>query len=358
MKIPKEMWASIIFCMRVLPEPHPCSKLDKLIKVANLKEFFYMDKQYPYIDTIWDIGQALQEIDIEKNKPLKDLFFQEFIQLSPEEKTRLFKNKDSEEKYFTKELKKYYVKEMIKTPTVWDLYKFKKEINQQQLQEGLKNFFEQLKYVKINNLPKEEYWENILGSKNSGSLIDLLEIAQLSGDTLKEWQKIGFINDDRQYRFDKLINPQKTQLKLIDEEEGQMFFIKLKIHRPFILDNFSDINAQSSKNLEELIKIMFKEGLGLDVFEKENKNAEDYQTVVFFTKDENIYQHAQQIKQILINWLPHNLDTLLKTIDKKYSTNALELKEQAQEILKRLLLSVQLENTLDVKEKTINKFKI
>ena len=158
---------------------------------------------------------TFKKIDLTKNEKLESLFFTYWNQIDYNNKLTTYKGNDAkeEDKYFFKDfVKEYFIKKIIEYPSVSELYKFRKDISQDELKIALKNIFNNTKFFKMNNQRKEDYWENHIKGNEPNKLLDLIEISGLEKDDLIKWNKIGFLNDIRQLRFDKLLNQNKIDL--------------------------------------------------------------------------------------------------------------------------------------------------
>lgn len=357
------MWSVVLLKNRGNDEQLPSYEVFELSRTAKLKDFDHLEHEYCFTDTLWDLANALKEIDLETNKNLKEIFFKSWKEVAYDDKSRVFKNVDYQEYYehgskkFEKELKSYYLENMMQYPTVPELFRFRKDLNQDKLKEGLINIFKQTQFHKIKNQPndKVDYWENKLSGREIEKLLDLIELANLDKKELKLIENIGFLNKARQVRFDK-INETEVILPLIECEDKEVYIIDVKINNIILLQHNMKLKAGFFNNSLKYMKILIEETIGLEDISKTN----DKLKLIAYNKEQ--YEEAIIRREAIKNWMEENVDLLIEKIDEtsKWNQNAIEMKEKMKEeiigLSKKIILKSKLENKLINKNsKTKNK---
>lgn len=363
MKIPAMMWSVVLFKYKGTNQNLPSYEIVEINKIAKINKFDYLEEEHCYTDTIWEVAKELKSIDVENNKELKEKFFILWKEVDYDDKARVFKNVDYEglvepgDKKFEKELKLYYLENMIKYPTVPELFRFRKDLNQDKLKEGLINIFKQTQFHKIKNQPndKVDYWENKLSGREIEKLLDLIELANLDKKELKLIENIGFLNKARQVRFDK-INETEVILPLIECEDKEVYIIDVKINNIILLQHNMKLKAGFFNNSLKYMKILIEETIGLEDISKTN----DKLKLIAYNKEQ--YEEAIIRREAIKNWMEENVDLLIEKIDEtsKWNQNAIEMKEKMKEeiigLSKKIILKSKLENKLINKNsKTKNK---
>lgn len=359
MKIPACMWSVVLFKHQGTNESIPSYEIFEITKIAKLIKFEYVETEYCYSDTIWDIANELKNIDVEDNKELKEMFFQYWREVSYDNKTRVFKNVDYQEliehgnKKFEKELKSYYLENMIQYPTVPELFRFRKDLSQDKLKEGLVNIFNQTKFHEIKNQPnnKKDYWENHLPGKEVDKLLDLIELSGLEKKDLILIESIGFLNTARQVKFDK-INKTEVNLPLIEYEDREVYLIDMKTNNIMLLQHNSKLLSGFFNASLKYINLLIEETIGLENVSKSN----DKLKLIAYSKEQ--YEEAIIKRDAITMWMEENIELLIEKINESNipGKSLVKMKEDIQVLSGRIILKYKLENNLAKKNiKTKNK---
>lgn len=357
MNLNKYFWKNVLFYIKdKAKEGEKNPYWTEILSASNVKEIVCYAKDYPYSDIVWDIAEKLSKIDLTKNEKLESLFFTYWNQIDYNNKLTTYKGNDAkeEDKYFFKDfVKEYFIKKIIEYPSVSELYKFRKDISQDELKIALKNIFNNTKFFKMNNQRKEDYWENHIKGNEPNKLLDLIEISGLEKDDLIKWNKIGFLNDIRQLRFDKLLNQNK--IDLIKSEGQEVYLITIDINALALLEIDEKLGQIKLKTATNYINILLEEGIQGEKLH-ENSISKKLQ---FLIKDKNEYQQKEEIKNTIINWIENNTNIIIEKVKEGKDNKTLqEIRREMQDLLSKITLQNDLERKLKEKGKTAKNKKL
>lgn len=343
MKIPKELWFQIIdFVNEKENENNHKNYVIKFLNELKINDFdSYLGDQITY-DIILDMSINLENINSEKNELIKDSFFKYYKDINFDEKKRIFRNVDNN--IFNKEFKSYFIKNMIKYPDVECLFYFKKYLSPEILQDGLKNLFNQTKFNCIKNQNYNDYWENNLESKNIKKLLDLLDIANLTKEDLTKFNKIGFINDYNQLRFDKLLKSEKLNNKnFIETKEETMYSIEINMNK-LVLSNEKGTTGRNNDEIFEFIKTIIITSSELEEWKKTKKIENSFYLISNDIEKFNCAKKIDFIKENILDYFDI-ISNEVKEIKNKVLIPD-EVKKKAGEIGRKILLKCNLEENL------------
>lgn len=356
MRIDKFLWSRILFHYKDLIDEGEISKpINHIIKIAKLKEYGHLEKEYPYSDIVWELSEKLSEINLIDNKELEKEFFSQWKGLTQEEKQ--YKFAKNEYKIFTKEFQSYFVKKIIENPSFEDLWFFKKNISQENLKVGLNNFFNNCVFNNLKNQSdgKIDYWENVdknkkerFNHKDRVNLIDLLELANLKEEELNKFNPIGFLNDVLQAKFNKLLNKEVSE-KFLEINEQEVYLIKVNINAINLLNENYDLNTKKVNKINEKIYELFSETIKLEKINKLHSNH-TYEEIKFLAYDKEEYKEAS-IKVSAINkWLYDNKVNFIEytdSLEEQFQKSMMfSWKDKIKELGKKIILESKLENKL------------
>lgn len=352
MEIPAVMWSVVLFRYVDKNENKSCEHVFSITKKANLSQFSYLEKDYPYSDTIWEVANSLKNINLETNKELKEIFFKSWKEVQYEDKLRVFKNvdyqefKDSNNQKFEKQLKLYYLENMIEYPTVSELFRFRKDLSQEKLKIGMVNIIKQIKFLNIKNQPnnKIDYWENHLTGKESNKLLDLLELSGSKKEELLIFENIGFLNTYRQAKFDK-INEKEADVPLVESEDKSIYLLEVKINTLMLLKHDDSLGSTFLNTALQYILILMEESLSL---EKVNFNNQFQSQIKFIAYDKESYDFAVLKREAISQWMENNTSLLINKIKDVHNKNksAIEIREDIKTISEKIILKNKLESNL------------
>lgn len=361
MKIPAVMWSVVLFRYVGKDEDKSSEQVYTITQKANLPQFAYLANDYPYSDTVWDVANTLKDINLETNNELKEIFFQYWKEVEYENKLRVFKNVDYQEfenhgkGKFEKELKVYYIENMINYPSIAELFRFRKDMSQDKLKEGLINVCKQTKFHHIKNQPnnKVDYWDNHIKGQEADKLLDLLELSGMKKEELAIFEKIGFFNEYRQAKFNK-INKNEASIPLIETEDKNVYLLEVKINTIMLLNQDDKLGTQFLNSALKYMSILIQEALEL-----QNVNSEAYTPLKLIAYNKESYDSAVTKREAVIKWMENNTILLLDKIKEAHTNNknVIELKEETKELVKKIILKDKLENNL-VKKNVKSKNKI
>lgn len=343
MNIPSSMWIQVLLNIRGnLNEDSSCLEIYGITKVAKLHQYDYLKVDPAYTDTMWDLAGDLKNINLEYNFDLKSVFFKSWKNVEYSDKQRIFKNVDMVEgESFNKQLKGYYLENMIDYPTILELYRFRKDISQEKLKEGIFNVFTQTKFFTLKNQPcnKIDYWENNISGREADKLLDLIELSGLKKEELTEMNSIGFLNPSRQARFDRL-NEQPTTLDLLENEDQQVYLLKTKINQVVLLKYEEKLGQNLLKLGMEYISLLIKNVLQIEKLQTGN----GYNPLMFVAYDKNSYEQAVKYRQSVVDWIENNPDILLKQVKncQKQNKTIIEIDDDTKELADKIRLNAKL----------------
>lgn len=346
MKILSVMWSVVLLELRTYHEFKPNQDIYEIVKAAKLEKYEYLKEENPFTDTIWEISDDLKEIDLEYNQNLKRLFFQHWKNVEYENKLRIFKNLDMpENEKFNPEIKKYLAKNIIEYPCIMELHKFRKELNQESLKKALKNIYSQINFNRLKNQRKEDYWTNHISGKEEDKLLELLELSGLKKEELIDFNKIGFLNEVRQAKFDK-INNQESNLPLLINNDSQVYLLVTEINGLNLLKEENKLGTKFINSATQYISSLIK-----NVMKSENMEPivmNNNNVLKFITPDKEVYEEALLKRKSLTRWLEDNKSVLIEKVRNfnKENKTLLELEDETKELADKIILKNKLENKL------------
>lgn len=345
MQIPSTMWAAVLFTIRGdLNEHSPCLEIYAITKVAKLTEYEYFKQDPAFSDTTWELAADLKNINVEYNSDLKNIFFKNWKSVDYATKSRIFKNVDMQNnESFNKEIKKYYIENMIDYPTILELYRFRKEIRQEKLKLGILNIFSQTKFLTLQNQPgnKKDYWENNISGKEADKLLDLIELSGMKKEELHELNHIGFLNDARQARFDR-VNEQESTLDLLENEDQQVYLLKTKINQIVLLKYEQKLGQNLLKLGMEYISLLIKNVVQLEKIQTVN----GHNPLMFVAYDKQSYEQAVKYRQAVLEWIENSPETLLTRVKncQKQNKTIIDIDDDTKELADKIRLNAKLVN--------------
>jgi hypothetical protein len=365
MKIPSVMWSIILFDLKSNNEKKLNKEIYSLIKEAKLSQYEYLKEQYPYSDTIWAICKDLKEIDLEYNYNLKKLFFQHWKNIKYSkysEKIRIYKNIDMPVgENFNNEIKKYLAQNIVDYPCIMDLYRFRKEISQKDLKKGLNNIYNEINFFSLKNHPKEDYWGNHISPKEEEKLLDLIELSGMKKEELIKFSKIGFFNQKRQARFDRLYNLE-SKIPLLENNDRQVYLIKIKINTVILLKEDLQLETKFLKNATKYIYELIKNAIKTENVEmiNVNTNININNTLEFITEDKEVFDRVIIKRNAIIDWIENNKVELIEAVKDYIKSNKtlLNLNKETKELAEKIIFKNKIENKLfekNIKIKNIKK---
>lgn len=356
MKILSVMWSAVLFNLQPEQEYKTSAEIYEITKEAQLYKYEYLTKEHPYSDIIWDVANDLKEINLEENPKLRDVFFKYWKKVEYSSKLRIFKNVDMPEgEKFNAQIKDYYIKNFINYPTIMELFKFRTSISQEDLKQSLHNLIKNINFNDLKNQIKKDYWENHISGKEADKLLDLLELSGMKGEELKEFNTVGFLNETRQAKFDK-INEQESNLPLIKNESTQVYLLTTKINAIILLKEEKKLGTVMINCASQYMIALMTNAIG-------NKNIQVITTnnpLKFIIEDKEIYENAVIRSNSVTKWLENNQSLLIekvKDFNKQNKTFA-DLEEETKELAEKIILKANLENKLtdkNIKLKTTKK---
>lgn len=356
MQIPSTMWAAVLFKIRGdLDEHNPCLEIYAVTKVAKLNQYEYLKEDPAYSDTIWDVASDLKNINLKYNSDLHSVFFKNWKMLDYSVKSRIFKNVDmAEGEVFDKQLKTYHIEHMIDYPTIAELYRFRKEISQEKLKKAIINVYEQTNFFILQNLPgnKINYWENNISAKEADKLLDLIELSGLKKQELSDLAKVGFLNNVRQARFDR-INEEESTLSLLENEDQQVYLLKTKINQTELLKYDNKIGSNLLKLGMEYISLLIKNVVKIEKIQ----NGNGYNPLMFIAYDKPSYELALQYRNAVNDWIENNSEIIITRIKncQKQNKTIIEIDDDTKELADKIRLNAKL--TTKYEDKNSKKLK-
>lgn len=353
MKIPKFIWSVILFSLKPNYHDKPSVEIYNLIKMAELNKYEYLKEDHPFSDTIWDVCNDLKEINLEYNSNLKEIFFKYWKVVNYQDKLSVFKNvNNATDEKFTPEIKKYFAKNIINYPSIMELNRFRKEISQEDLKKALTNFYKQNKFFNCgNNTRKEDYWSNHISGKEEDKLLDLLELSGMKKEDLIDFNKIGFFNDTRQARYDKIIK-QESNIPLLESTSNQVYLITIKINSIILLKE-EKLGTKIIGNTNKYILSLIRKVMENEKVEEINGNINNMK---FITENKEIYEKSLLKMKGLIDWITNNQKFLIRMA--KENKSLVYMEEETKDLANKIVLNISLENKLiekDLKNKIIKK---
>ena len=340
MKIDSHIWFETLCQFKL--EKGSSQNIFEFVKASNLKEFDFLEIETPYSDTLRDFSEKLAEIDLENNSQLKKLFFNGFNTLPYEDKSALFKNDDLID---INVVKKYFIKNILNYPTIHELYRFRKNLDEATIQEGLQTIFKNTPFYTLNNNKqnKEDYWDNHLSGKDINKLLTLVEMANFKKESAEDWNKIGILNTFKQVKLDFFINKAKDK-EFITTTDTSAFIIYVSMNLTTLIEKDKNISVIHVNNTELYMKYLFNNAIGLDNIKLPNK--EKHNELNYIAYDYKLFTKAIDNRNTVIHWLENNIDFLADMAKKRDDKNFDDINNEMKQLSEKILLKNGLETNL------------
>lgn len=353
MKMPKEMWFPIVGFFYSAGEASKPELYDFLVKTEQL-EYLYLKDPNEELDyeVTWDIATKLENLDLETDEKMRDLFFGYFNFVSESEKKRIYRNTDS--KVFTKEVKQYYINHMIKYPSIFDLYYFRKNITTKQMEIGLMNFINQ----KTNEeTPYEKFWDNYMNAIATNKLLELLGTPDLSKELYESYSKIKFLSKYKQLQFNNLANIGQEKKQYIEMTEAVLYNFKVVFNKLEIIKTYPELNGKMTDEITSFIEKLFKYCIELREDSHDqilNSHSNGNYMLSYLTDDKQLYEKNKKkidlLEKEILNLVPQIIIEI-KQIDRNYD-------EVLKNFADKVMFKHQLNNNMKEDKKTKSKIKI
>jgi hypothetical protein len=355
MKIHSYLWYTILLNLRNnIRDKLVCKDFNNILSLANLNTYASLPLNETPSQIISKISAELETIDIEANLELKKEFFKQWRKVRFEDKNYTYAQ--TEYNIFNKNFKSYFIKELLINPTVNELFRFRKNIDTIDLREGLNNFFNQCKFNCFNNHTKDDYWDNIMKGDELNKLLELLELNILSDSDLKKWDKIGFLNNVKQARFDSIMK-KEIEKNLIEVTSEHVHLITVDINGIILFKDNKKIGSKKITFITEHLKYLYKEGLGLESLDS---FYSDINKLRLIAVNEIAFKEAMLKKEAITNWLDKNIDVLLNKVDESQKKKIIgsQIKDSMKEMAEKIIFQYTLSKDLEVKESKTKRMKL
>ena len=355
MKLPKEMWFPIIGFFYYEGIATKSELYDFLVKTEQL-EYLYLKDPNEELDyeVTWEIATKLENLDLEASDKMRDLFFGHFKYVSENEKKRIYRNTDS--KAFTKEVKQYYIDHMIKYPSIFDLYYFRKNMTTEQMEIGLMNFLNQ---ETNEETTYKKFWDNYMNAKTMNKLLELLATPDLSKKLYENYSKIKFLNKYKQLHFNNLANIKQENKQYIEMTEAVLYNFEIIFNKLEIIKTYPDLNGKMTDEITSFIEKLFKHCIVLreDSHDKIlNSHSNGNYMLSYLTDNKELYEKNKKkvalLEQEILNLVPQIIIEI-KQIDRNYD-------EVLENFANKIMFKYQLNEDIkeDKNSKIKNKMKI
>ena len=341
MKINKKLWFEILSFFK---NDFGLSKnIFEFVKISKLEYFNFLESENPYDDNLRDFAEKLSQLDLEDNSRLKELLFKKFNEIPYLDKTDFFKGENHNLADINL-FKKYFIKNILNYPSIHEMYRFRKNLNIETIQNGLQTIFNNTHFYKSNQI-KQDYWDNHLKSKDIDKLLILVEMAKFKIDDVKNWNKIGIFNDVKQAKLDILLSNLK-RIPLITSKEFNAFIVNVSFSTTAILEYDKQLGVKIINNFQMYVRSLFDNSLGLGTIHNEK---EEYQVKNwnYITYDKESFNSSIKKRDIIISWLDNNVNFLIELIKKDNDKkNANEINNEMKKLSDKILFKNSLETNL------------
>ena len=355
MKVSKNMWLTVLLGIkeREVASSRTEYAIRRLIDLTNI-DIPNDITGLEFTDTpkLALLANRLVDINLEDNQKLKDLFFKIWKNTTPSLKANFFNGRvecGDDKQVMDAELKNYYLENMLKNPTIPELFRFRKSLPQESVKKGVLNIHAQQEFHMLYKTGlirnKEDNWDRHLNSSDCKKLIDLIEIANLSKEEFEPLMVIGFNNKINQERFDNL-SGKRTPGELIDIVEKTAYVLEIKLSKLAILENEKKKDAKiieyAYQYMTEIVKCAANKNL------KDIKTYLDEESLMTFTTyDKEDYEQAKENVANAKKWINENTAKIIDMATEiKKTRESHKIYEHAKEITEKIIIIEKYEKLL------------